>query len=133
MLPPFDETGWLPPGIHVATLDEVEARFGSGSEIRSAQIQSVRWMIEMAQKIGARRIVLNGSFVTDIIEPNDVDCVILLATERKRDRAALAELRSGLPFLDLKLVGERDFRDFVDRIFGTDRFGRPKGVVEVRL
>jgi hypothetical protein len=31
MIPPFGEHGYLPPGIHPATVDEVAARFGSGS------------------------------------------------------------------------------------------------------
>ena len=28
MIPPFKDHGYLPPGIHPATLEEVEARFG---------------------------------------------------------------------------------------------------------
>jgi hypothetical protein len=28
MIPPFDEFGGLPPGIHPATLVEIDARFG---------------------------------------------------------------------------------------------------------
>jgi hypothetical protein len=28
VIPPFNEHGYLPPGIHPATLDEVESRFG---------------------------------------------------------------------------------------------------------
>ena len=34
MIPSFDEHGYLPPGIHPATLDEIEARFGRESELR---------------------------------------------------------------------------------------------------
>ena len=77
MIPPFDEFGCLPSGVHSATLVEVDARFGQQSEIRRVQMESVRWMVDLAAKAGAERIVLNGSFVTDIIEPNDVDCVVL--------------------------------------------------------
>jgi len=43
------------------------------------------------------------------------------------------ELRDGLPFLDMKLVGQEDFDEFVNVIFGTDRAGAPKGVIEVIL
>jgi hypothetical protein len=76
MIPPFDEFGCLPPGIHPAKLDEIDARFGKQSELRRVQMESVRWMVDLAMRAGAERIVLNGSFVTDIIEPNDVDCVL---------------------------------------------------------
>ncbi|MCH8839239.1 MAG: hypothetical protein IH831_00900 [Planctomycetes bacterium] len=67
MISPFDKSGCLPPGIHPATMSEIDARFGQMSEIRRVQMESVRWMVELALRAGVRRIVLNGSFVTDII------------------------------------------------------------------
>jgi hypothetical protein len=33
MIPPFDEHGYLPPGIHPATLAEIEEWFGKSPEI----------------------------------------------------------------------------------------------------
>ena len=48
MIPPFDDTGVLPPGVHPATLDEIEARFGRQSELRRVQMESVQWMVELA-------------------------------------------------------------------------------------
>lgn len=69
MIPPFDDAGCLPAGIHPATLAEIESRFGLTSEVRRAQMDSVRWMVGIALRAGVRRIVLNGSFVTDIMEP----------------------------------------------------------------
>ena len=66
MIPPFNELGYLPPGIHPATLDEIDARFGRASEIRRVQMESVCWMIPIAAAAGAKRIILNGGFVTDI-------------------------------------------------------------------
>ena len=35
-------------------------------------MESINWMIDLARRAGIQRIVLNGSFVTDIIEPRDV-------------------------------------------------------------
>ena len=133
MIPPFDESGCLPPGVHIATLAEVEAHFGRQSELRRVQMESVRWMVDLAVRAGVRRIVLNGSFVTDIMEPNDVDCVLLFAPGGRRDRAALNELEVGLPFLDIALVGPEDFLEFVRDTFAADRSGTPKGMIEVML
>ena len=133
MIPPFDDSGWLPPGVHPATLAEIEARFGRESELRRVQMESVRWMVELAVRAGVQRIVLNGSFVTDIMEPNDVDCVLLFRPGRRRNRAAIKELRDGLPFLDMKLVGQEEFDEYVSVTFGTDRVGTPKGTMEVML
>jgi hypothetical protein len=131
MIPPFNSSGFLPAGVHPATLTEVAERFGSSSELRRVQMDSVRWMIDLAVQAGAQRIVLNGSFVTDIIEPNDVDCVLLFARGQRRDKAAIKQLRNGLPFLSITLVGQRDFDDLVNRFFATDRRGFNKGMIEV--
>jgi hypothetical protein len=130
MIPPFTDSGVLPPGVHAATLDEVERRFGGGSELRRTQMESVRWMIDLARRAGVQRIVLNGSFVTDILEPNDVDCV-LLAADTPMDAAAEDELLAGLPFLEIALVGAQDFAELVEQTFATDRSGTPKGMIEV--
>ncbi len=131
MIPPFDDAGCLPPGVHRASLAEVEARFGVQSELRRVQMESVRWMVDLARRAGVQRIVLNGSFVTDIMEPHDVDCVLLIGHGFPADPVAEAELNAGLPFLDIALVGQPDFDEFVDEVFATDRFGTPKGMVEV--
>jgi Family of unknown function (DUF6932) len=130
MIPPLNELGYLPAGVHPATLAEVEARFGQGSELRRVQMESIKWMVELAIKAGVRRIVLNGSFVTDIIEPNDVDCV-LLGADPTIDPDVEDELESGLPFLEILLVGESAFNRLVDVTFASDRLGRPKGMIEV--
>ena len=102
MIPPFDEHGYLPPGIHPATLEEVGARFGCESEVRRVQMESLRWLVDLARRAGADRLVINGSFVTGVLEPNDVDRVILIGAGFPRDKAAEAELVAGLPFLELE-------------------------------
>ena len=133
MIPPFNEDGFLPPGVHSASLDEIDERFGQLSEIRSVQMDSVRWMVELSGQAGGERVVLNGNFTTDIMEPNDVDCVLLFLPGRYRDQSAIQQLRGGLPFLELKLVGQEDFDDYLNAIFATDRMGVLKGMIEVIL
>ena len=93
MIPPFNDDGYLPRGIHLSTLEEIDARFGQESEVRRVEMQSIRWLVDLAWRAGARRIVINGSFVTDNYEPNDVDCVLLIGPDFPRDAAA--ELRDG--------------------------------------
>ena len=48
MIPPFDESGCLPPDVHRATLAEVEERFGRPSELRRVQMDSVRRRVDLA-------------------------------------------------------------------------------------
>src|ERR1041385_8133547 len=77
MLPPFDDVGNLPPGIHNCSVAELVARFGSGSEEREAEISELVQFIEAARTAGVRRLLVNGSFATGKLAPNDVDVVFL--------------------------------------------------------
>src|SRR6516165_4479632 len=117
MIPPLDEQGYLPPGIHPATLGEVEARFGHESELRRVQMESLCWLFELARRAGVARLIINGSFVTEVFEPNDVDCVLLIGPGFPRDKAAEAELVAGLPFLEINLVNQADFDVLVEKFF----------------
>lgn len=56
MIPPFDENGYLPQGVHPATLGEVEDRFGRESEVRRTQMESLRWLTDLALRAGIKRI-----------------------------------------------------------------------------
>ena len=133
MIPPFDEHGYLPPGVHPATLDEIEARFGRESELRRVQMESLRWLVGLANRAGVARLVVNGSFVTSVLEPDDVDCVVLTGLGYPRDAAAGAELSAGLPFLEMDFVDQEDFDFLVHNFFATDQGLVPKGMVEVLL
>ena len=66
MIPPFEANGYLPPGIHRAMLDEIEAQVGREPELRRVQIESLRWLVDLARRAGAERLVINGSFTTDV-------------------------------------------------------------------
>ena len=35
------------------TLDELEARFGRESEVRRVQMESLRWLVDLARRAGA--------------------------------------------------------------------------------
>jgi hypothetical protein len=133
MIPDFDERGYLPAGVHLASLDEIEARFGRQSEVRRAQMESLRWLVELAKKAGVQRLIVNGSFVTERLEPNDVDCVLLTGSGYPRNEGAEQETLDGLPFLEIDLIGQEDFDYMVNTVFATDRRQVSKGVVEVRL
>lgn len=133
MIPPFDEYGYLPAGVHPTTFDEIEARFGRESEMRRVQMESLRWLVDLIRRAGVTRLVLNGSFVTDVFEPNDVDCILLMGDGFPREKDAEVELVAGLPFLEINLVNQGDFDFLVETFFATDRHAIAKGMVEVML
>jgi hypothetical protein len=133
VIPPFNENGYLPPGVHKASLAEIAERFGRQSEVRRNQMESLQWLMNVIKKLHVKRLVLNGSFVTDEVEPNDVDCVLLVALDSPRGDEVAAELRAGLPFLAIDVVDQNDFDFFVEKFFVTDRDRVPKGMIEVIL
>jgi hypothetical protein len=125
MIPDCNDEGYLPPGIHLATVEEIATRFGQESELRRAQMESLRWLVGLVRRAGGQRIVVNGSFVTDKLEPNDVDCVVLIGPDFPHDVAAEAELLAGLPFINLELVDADGFQQFTDFNSSPRRPSRP--------
>ncbi len=131
MIPDFEEQGYLPPGVHGATVEEITERFGRESELRRVEMESLRWLIDLARRAGVLRIIVDGSFVADVYEPNDVDCVLLIGPNYPADQSADQELQQGLPFIQAELVTQEVFDYYVNTLFGTDRRNVPKGMIEV--
>src|SRR5216684_5347066 len=132
MLPAFDDFGNLPPGIHHCTVDELVSRFGSGSEERETEITELVFFIDAAKKAGVRRLLVNGSFVTGKLTPNDVDVVILPGYPGQSQELESNELV--WPFLQIIVAADdADFESWAVKQFSTDRRRHPKGVVEVIL
>ena len=78
-LPPFTETGDLPPGIYRATLEEVIDHFGASSPRRRAVASRLGRIYHVAMSTGqVARFVVFGSFVTAKPYPNDVDLFLLM-------------------------------------------------------
>ena len=96
-------------------------------------MESLRWLVDLAQRIGVAKLVINGSFTTDVWEPNDIDCVLLASDDFPQDATLLDELDEGLPFLDIQLVDRTAFEHLTKHFFATDRYELPKGMVEVLL
>ena len=131
MIPPLNEHGYLPPGLHAASLDEVIDRFGHGSELREAQAQSLRWLLPLCIQAGIDKLLLNGTFVTNVVDPNDVDCVLLAPPDYDESAPAAQRILDGLPFLELRVVNEDDYAWYSTVLFASDRAMIPKGVIEV--
>ena len=78
-LPPFNEEGELPPGVHHSTLAEALERFGRGSLQRRAVADRLSRVYQLVACTGQlARFVAFGSFVTAKAEPNDIDIVVLM-------------------------------------------------------
>lgn len=78
-LPPFTGVGDLPPGVYRASLREVLDRFGAGSRQRMAVAERLERVYRLVRATGQlARFVVFGSFVTDKVEPHDVDVFLVM-------------------------------------------------------
>ena len=142
MIPAFRSDGYLPEGLHSANEAEVTFRFGSTTPRRRRLALRLRRWIVLANEIGVRHLLIDGSFVTAKSDPDDIDAVILLPA----NFAALIEQRNESAIeLEQMLLTRRpeelfaaedesdwnDWFEFFSRTRETD--GRRKGLVEIRL
>lgn len=94
-------------------------------------MESLRWLVDLARRAGALRIIVDGSFVTDVYEPNDVDSILLIGAGYPKDATADGELQQGLPFVHAETLTQDAFDYYVNTFFATDRRNTPKGMIEV--
>lgn len=136
--------GVLPPGVHDCTIAEIKARFGVYS-LGSSRWEFARKLEEYLTEARSTSIVawvaVDGSFVTDKPDPNDVDVVIALSQELALDRpvrpfeynlASRRRVQQRFPFdVLVAAVGSPKLSEHM-AFFQTDRDGRPKGILRVR-
>lgn len=145
MLPGFDDSGNLPPGIHDASWAEFVARFG-GNHHRQRLVAGMERALAILRSAGCKRVYVDGSFVTskptpgdyDLAwEPGGVDVALLLSLDPvfgvfDNGRAAQKAKYQGefFPSSFTEALTGRTFLDF----FQTDKdTGDPKGIVALDL
>jgi hypothetical protein len=142
LIPDFRDDGYLPEGLHIATEAEITFRFGTATMQRRRLTLRVRRWVELARAVGARRMFLDGSFVTTKPEPNDVDSVVWLAQDFidrvSRGDAAAVEfeimLTTRRPEEIFAAEDRRDWEDWLEFFSRTrEADSRRKGLVEVDL
>lgn len=80
-IPALDPDGFLPAGLHDATLDELKVRFGSfqGSDRRPQLWARLLAFVSEAKASGlVHAIIVDGSFVTAKPDPNDIDLIVIV-------------------------------------------------------
>ena len=141
-LPLFRPDGYLPEGVYVCSEAEVIFRFGSSSRRRRRLARRLRRWMELGRQVGARRLLVDGSFVTTKDEPGDIDTVILLpedfTQQLAREYEPAVELEEMLltrrPEEIFAAEDDTDWEAWVDFFSRTrEPDGRRKGLVEIRL
>lgn len=71
-IPPFEDSGNLPEGIHEASWDEIVDRYGT-TDRRRGLLEGLQQALESLRGAGCCRLYVDGSFVTAKDEPADFD------------------------------------------------------------
>ena len=90
-LPALLPNGYLPPGVHEATLSEVVERFGTNTPRRQVLASRLQELVNLARETSKlQRLFIWGSFVTDKLFPRDLDVFLLMQEGFDREFSALS-------------------------------------------
>ena len=145
MIPEFISIGgvWnvLPPGIHDATLLELEQRF-STNEKRKDIFDGFKRGVEALKIAGCKTVFLDGSFVSDKLYPGDFDacwdptCIdinkldpVLLDFSNRRQKQKQKYHGEFFPSSALA-DGSRTFVEYFQKDKDT---GHAKGIIRIQL
>ncbi len=140
-IPTLQANGELPSGEHQAYLKEVESVFGSSNDHRKLLMRRLREASRNFELSGVRTIWVNGSFVTDKENPNDIDgcweytqsvnTETLDTVFLQGSRKAMKE-KYGLDFFIANIIEAGSGLPF-PKFFQINRNGEPKGILVVTL
>jgi hypothetical protein len=136
MIPEFNKYGNLLDGIYKVTLKEIKKKFGSESLQRKKLFKHLNSLTKLLLKNKSIiiRFIVNGSFVTDVEFPNDIDCIIIFSKKFPHD-LLLMKLKK------CKAMHIFDYTEYIDafeyngmiNLFRHTRDRRLKGILEVQL
>ncbi|MEZ0486888.1 DUF6932 family protein [Fibrella aquatica] len=146
----FDSNGYLTPNDEPVFADNtsVKYHFGSSSVLRWDLWNSVEKLVEILSSylLPVQEIWLDGSFISQKVDPNDVDIVIFISHGSfKIMRDVLDALSTSFVHLDVKWVPVLDTLDDLSSainalermkwfvLFSSDRNGLPKGFISLKI
>lgn len=146
-IPTFDSDGSLPEGNHECSLDEIHALFGTDliGNVRSQLFSKlVEYVHELKSCPAACQLLIDGSFATSKVAPNDIDLIVVLAVDhdfqselRPFEYNALSRRRVSRRFAFDLLVARQnsaelqEYVEFFQLIRGNPF--RRKGLLKVQL
>ena len=139
----FDAAGNLPAGIHCATWQEVQTRFGT-NEHRKGLLVGLERALALLQQAGCMTVYIDGSFVTSKLLPNDYDCCWEPAGVNSKildgtflDFTPAGRLRQkakfGGEFFPSSTVENHSQKPFLDFFQIDKETGQPKGIVAIDM
>jgi hypothetical protein len=86
-IPPFNEDGLLPVGLHDCTFRDLDDRFGRdqwvGNRLSSQRSKLFSlfqdYLSKLRKELEVAEVIIDGSFVTAKPDPNDIDLIVVMA------------------------------------------------------
>ena len=142
MIPEWSTIGDLPPGVHLATWTQAEARLAFNAR-RRRLLAGFREACELLRKAGCRLVYLDGSFVTTKENPGDFDaCWDIQHVDGEGldpvfwdfSQCRAAQKRRFLgEFFPAQLPEGATGRAFVEFFQVNKLTGKPKGIIALKL
>jgi hypothetical protein len=124
---PFNDEGYLYPGIYYVTWADFTTKFGSNDR-RRRLLQGLHSALTLLARTGCKEVYLGGSFVTLKEFPNDFDgCFDVMAIEQNLLDPIFLDLEAQRN----KFNGEikLDYMSFLQNYLRTDRSGNSIGII----
>lgn len=142
MIPDFEVTsGNLPPGVHWATWEEINVRYGI-NDTRRKQLRGLKAAMDELKRCGCNTLLLDGSFVTNKPEPGDFDALWLregvnfsILDPIIRSEMAPRKAQKEKYFGEMLSVSSIQIKYNLGlvRFFQTDRSNNRKGIIAIDL
>lgn len=133
MIPKRRPDGTLPPGIYRATITEILAAYLPVNQQRQILNDSLKRVVEELRKLDPSLVIfVDGSYVTQKAEPNDVD--LLIVTTRFSARRIIGYLDQICPVkvVSMDITVEPALPNVVFDLFTETRRGRRKGIIQLQ-
>lgn len=144
LIPPFDDHGRLPDGLHDASISEIRQALGFTTR-REALIDGLeRYLADWDSFRLLESVVIDGSFVTDKPEPGDIDLLVVphggALIDPRLGRVVMrlcfdrrgTKREFGCEAFIVHGSGTADYREWLG-FFSRDRAGNSRGLLKVRM
>ena len=131
----------LPPGIHDASMEEIEQSFVT-SDARRRLFEGFKQGVQVLRQAGCKTVFLDGSYVTEKLVPGDFDvCWDPSGVEHKKLDPVLLDFSLGRKNQKLKYGGEffpasslaDGSNTFVEYFQNDKNTGKKKGILRIKL
>ncbi|MDZ4171739.1 MAG: hypothetical protein U1C19_06190 [Methanobacteriaceae archaeon] len=157
MIPLFDINGNLPPGCYKPDLKEFEEHFVNSFPHSSSRSDIYEGYIDFSillcdEMPSAKKQIINGSFTTDKLDPNDIDMVIVFDSEAltSSEKNKCPHLMNNLtiiqgynchsfPLVKFPESKPELYEKYLEKkaywtdCWGSDRDDNPKGLIDLNM